>query len=162
MKLDEELVKTEYMRKNNWGKVLSLNKRQFDEWTTRKLAESGYGDFKITYLAVMMNIRPEGINNNELALVARVTKQAMSKVAKELTDLGYIKPKPSTEDKRITIFTLTERGKKLVLQCRLAVHELTEEYRREFGKKNIDLMLQMMTDIVAYNDKKSNRKELIK
>jgi len=154
MKIDEELAKTEYMRKLNWGKVLNVGKRQFDEWTTRKLAESGYSDFKITYMPVMMNIRPEGINNNELAVFARVTKQAMSKVAKELTDLGYIKPKPSTEDKRITIFMLTDRGKKLVLQCRLAVHELTEEYRREFGRKNIDLMLQMMTDIIVYNDKK--------
>jgi DNA-binding MarR family transcriptional regulator len=161
MKIDEELARTEYMRKLNWGKLLNVGKRQFDEWATRKLAESGYNDFKITYMPVMMNIRPEGINNNELAIFARVTKQAMSKVAKELADLGYIKPKPSTEDKRITIFTLTDRGKKLVLQCRLAVHELMEEYRSEFGRKNVDQMLQMMGEIIAYNDKKKNRKELI-
>src|SRR5690349_23805618 len=112
MSWDKKLKDTEYIKTHSWGKIVTYLKRQFDQWATQKLSEQGYNDFKMAYMPVLMNIKPEGTNNNELAKLARVSKQAMSKVARELQDLGYIKTKSDANDKRITIFMLTERGKK--------------------------------------------------
>lgn len=152
MSLDQQLIETEYIKKHNWGKVLTLSKRQFDEWATRRLSSNGYEDFKMVYMPVLMNIHREGTNNNDLACQARVSKQAMSKVAKELLRLGYIKAKTSKDDKRSTIFTLTDRGKKLVIQARYAVKELTDIYRAEFGKDEFERTIDLLFRIVDFTE----------
>jgi DNA-binding MarR family transcriptional regulator len=154
MNLDKQLADTEYIKKHNWGKLIAISKRQFDEWAMRRLNSHGYSDFKMAYMPVLMNIQAGGTNNNELAGHARVTKQAMSKVAKELQKMGYIKSRSSLEDKRSTIFTLTDRGKKLVIQARLSVQELMDTYRKEFGKEEFERTLKMMFRIVEYTDQK--------
>jgi DNA-binding MarR family transcriptional regulator len=154
MDLDKQLRESQILKSQNWGKLISISRKQFEEWSINRLCKHGYQDFKIAYMPVFMNIPPEGINNNELARIARVTKQAMSKVVKELQDMGYIKSKVSPEDKRNFIIVLTDKGKKLVIECRLAMKDLMDEYRQVFGKKEFDAMLQMIQKIVEYNDQK--------
>ncbi len=154
MNLDKQLAETEYIKNQNWGKILAVSKRQFDEWATRKLSSHGYEDFKMVYMPVLMNIHREGTNNNDLACHARVSKQAMSKVAKELQQMGYIKAKASTDDKRSTIFSLTDRGKKLVIQARLAVKELMDIYRKEFGKEEFDSAIGLLFRIMDFTENK--------
>jgi DNA-binding MarR family transcriptional regulator len=154
MAIDKKLKDTEFIRLCSWGKVLSYLKKQFDEWATERLSQNGYKDFRMVYMPVIMNIDLEGTNNNELAKRARVTKQAMSKVIKELQSGGYISSKVDPKDKRSIIFFLTERGKKIVLEARLSVKELMDEYRVFLGKTKFDAMLQTMLEIVEYNDQK--------
>ena len=159
MSLDKKLKDTDYIKTHSWGKIVTYLKRQFDQWATEKLAEQGYTDFKMAYMPVLMNIKLEGNNNNDLAKDARVSKQAMSKVAKELQDLGYIKTKVDSKDKRSTIFMLTERGKKLVVEARLCVKDLMDEYRDNIGKTEFDNTIQTLLSIVEYTDKKLTPKD---
>lgn len=154
MTLDQQLRDTECLKIKSWGKILSYLKRQFDQWATERLNQHGYKNFKMAYMPVIMNIKVEGTNNNELARNARVTKQAMSKVAKELYELGYIKTKVDPNDKRSTIFMLTERGKKLVVEARLAVKSLMDEYREVFGHEEYDRTIDMLMKIIDYTDQK--------
>lgn len=154
MSWDKKLKDTEYIKTHSWGKIVTYLKRQFDQWATQKLSEQGYNDFKMAYMPVLMNIKLEGTNNNELAKLARVSKQAMSKVARELQDLGYIKTKSDANDKRITIFMLTERGKKLVVEARLCVKDLMDEYRENIGTTEFDSAIQTLISIIDYTDKK--------
>ena len=150
--LDKKLLETEPIKLGNWVKLISVLKHQFNEWAMAKLAREGFADFKMVYMPVLMNITPEGINNNELASHARVTKQAMSKVAKELQNLGYIKAKTDPRDKRSTIIMLTDRGKKLVIEARLRVCDLTNEYRKLFKASDFDKATEILTKVIAYND----------
>ena len=152
MNLDQKLKDTLYIKSENWGKILAVSKRQFDEWATARLAREGYADFKMVYMPVLMNIHPEGTNNNELACQAKVSKQAMNKVVKELLKLGYIQSRPSKEDKRNTIFSLTDRGKRLVIHARLAVKELMDGYRNHIGKNEFDKTLKTLLKIIEYNE----------
>jgi DNA-binding MarR family transcriptional regulator len=154
MTLDQKLKDTQYIKAHSWGKILTYLKRQFDEWACSRLNANGYKNFKMAYMPVLMNIQLEGTNNNDLARTARVSKQAMSKVAKELQELGYIKTKTDLKDKRSTIFLLTDKGKKLVIDARLAVEALMNEYRAAFGQKEYDNTLTMLEKIIAYTDKK--------
>jgi len=152
MNLDQKLKDTLHLKSENWGKILAVSKRQFDEWATSKLSTEGYADFKMVYMPVLMNIQPEGTNNNELASHAKVSKQAMNKVVKELLKLGYIQSKASKEDKRNTIFTLTERGKKLVIHARLAVKGLMDIYREHIGQKEFERTLKTLHQIIEFTD----------
>ena len=151
--LDKKLIETEYIRNQNWVKLISILKHQFNEWATARLIRGGYDDFKMVYMPVLMNVTPEGINNNELANHARVTKQAMSKVAKELQKWGYIKAKTDVKDKRSTIFMLTDRGKKLVIESRACVKDLTTEYQALVGAEKFDRATELLKKIIAHNDR---------
>lgn len=154
MDLDKQLKETEILKSQNWGKLISVARKQFEEWTISRLCKHGYNKFKIAYLPVLMNVLPEGTNNNELAGKARVTKQAMSKVVKELQEMGYVKSRTSPDDKRNSIVFLTDKGKKMVIECRVAMKDLMEEYREVFGKKDFDAMMSMLQRIIEYNDQK--------
>jgi len=159
MDLDKQLRETEIQKSQNWGKLITISRKQFEEWTINRLCEHGYDNFKIAYMPVLMNVRPEGINNNELAKKARVTKQAMSKVVKELQDMGYIKSKADADDKRNSIFSLTDKGKKMVIECRVAMKDLMDEYREVFGKKEFEHVMNVLQQIIDYNDQKRAIKE---
>ena len=52
----------------------------------------------------------------ELALLEKVTTQAMSQIINHLSELGLILKTPSEADRRKVIVTLTDAGKKLVRQ----------------------------------------------
>jgi DNA-binding MarR family transcriptional regulator len=150
--LDKKLIETEHIRKTNWVKLISILKRQFNDWTMARLNEHGYNDFKIVYMPVLMNISPEGINNNELAVHAGVTKQAMSKVLKDLHQKGYIRSKVDPRDKRSTIVMLTERGKKMVIKARMSVWDLTSTYKTIIKASDYDRATDILLKIISYND----------
>jgi DNA-binding MarR family transcriptional regulator len=154
--MDEKLRDTAFIFQCGWGKVLAHLRKQFEQWATARLIERGYKGFKMTYMPVIMNIDFEGTNNNELARRAQVTKQAMSKVVKELQQLGYITSKTDPEDKRSTIFMLTSKGKGFIQGARNNVAELMEEYRGVLGKKNFDETLHNLLTLIQYNNKKLN------
>jgi len=107
-------------------------------------------------MPVIMNIDLNGTNNNDLAKRSKVSKQAMSKVVKELQQSGYISSKTDTNDKRSVIFTLTKKGKDFIMCARACVNEIMSEYRKEFGKKNYDDLLYKLVSIIEYNDKRLN------
>ncbi|MEI9921923.1 MAG: MarR family transcriptional regulator [Bacteroidota bacterium] len=153
MNLDKQLSEVQLLPTQNWGKLISVARKQFEEWTLRSLTKHGYANFKIAYMPVLMNIGPEGMGNKELAQRARVTKQAMSKVLKELQDSGYITSKVSKEDKRNSIISLNDKGKKLVVLSRQCMIDLMDQYRNAFGKKDFDAMLQLLQKMIEYNDK---------
>ena len=150
--LDKQLLETYEQKQKSWGKLISHLKRQFDTWATAELENHGYSDFKMGYMPLLMNIHPEGITNNELAKKAKVTKQAMSKVVKELVEAGYIRTETHGQDKRSSIIYLTTKGKKLVLSARSKVFDLEKEYEAFVGKKKFEELKEWLTKIIDYHD----------
>ena len=156
MALDQRFQDKNYIISCGWGKILHHLRKQFDLWATERLANKGYKGFKMTYMPVIMNIDLTGTSNNDLALRAKVTKQAMSKVIKELQKSGYISSKTDPNDKRSTIFKLTSRGEGLIQCAKESVSELMDEYRKLIGKKNYDGLLMQLVNIIEHMDKKIN------
>ena len=156
MALDRKLKDPEYIKMYGWGKILSHLKKQMDHWAIEQITKNGFKDFKISYMPVIMNIDMNGTRNNELANCSKMTKQAMSKIVKELQKKGYISAKTDPTDKRGVIFTLTTRGKDFITTARKCIAELMNEYRKEFGKKNFDYVMNKLINIIEHNDKKLN------
>jgi len=156
MALDRRFQDQDYILSHGWGKILSHLRKQFDSWALDLFAQKGYKGFKMAYMPVIMNIDAAGTSNNELALRAKVTKQAMSKVIKELQKSGYISSKTDPNDKRSTIFKLTSKGQSLIDCAQTSVGDLMNEYRKEIGKKNFDGLLAHLIAILGYTDKKLN------
>lgn len=135
-------------------------KRFFDDWAHDELAAHGYDYFRMGYMPFIMNISEEGSTNNEIAAKAKVTKQAMSKVTKELMEHGLIRSEKHEEDGRSTIIYLTPKGKKLIVDTKRCVSALGEEYKEIVGDKNFQIMLDSMHKIVEYHESKTQNKTL--
>lgn len=152
---DKRLLEFQKEKHLSVGKLISHLKRHFDAWAMTEFCEHGYAGFKMGYMPLIMNIHPEGITNNELAKKARVTKQAMSKVVKELTEADYITSETDGKDKRSAIIYLTPKGKRLVLSARERVRELEKEYEKVLGKKELPLFKEMLLKLIEYHDSKA-------
>ena len=155
MTLDEELLATEHVRPRSWGKIVNYLKREFDAWTIREIRKKGYENFKIAYMPVLMNIEVGGTTNNELAKKTKVTKQAMSKVIRELQEMGYVKAKEDKTDKRSMTLVLTEKGKKLVLACRHRMVGLHKEFHELIGEKKFNELIDHLLLIIKHHESRS-------
>ena len=151
MDLNKQLRETEGMKARSIGKIISHLKREFDFWAIEELEQHGFTDFKMAHMPFIMNISPDGISTTELAATAKVTKQAMSKVAKELQKLGYIETKLHAKDKRSTMIFLTTKGKKLVVGARLRMTELMKNYQKLLGAKNFELLTDQLLQLIEYH-----------
>ena len=152
--MDKRLQAFQEQKYMSIGKLISHMKRHFDAWAMNEIAEHGYADFKIGYMPLIMNIKPEGITNNELAKKSMVTKQAMSKVVKELTEADYITSETHGQDKRSALIYLTPKGKKLVLSARERVVELEAVYEKVIGKKELVQFKTTIQKLIEYHDSK--------
>ena len=152
--LNRQLLLSHQRKENSWGKILNLLKRQFDAIAIAELAKLGYDDFKMGHMPLLMNIHPEGITNNELAKKAKVTKQAMSKVVKELVQAGYIETEEHGQDKRSAVIVLTTKGKKFVLTVRQRLFDLETEYVKLLGKQKFEGVKESLQQIITYNDER--------
>lgn len=151
-KLDEELM--HWMHKPNFGRAITKLKLHFENWAVKRLSEEGHGYFKMSQVPFLMNISLDGSTNQEIARKARLTKQAMSKVAKTLEEHGLIYTEKNDQDGRSALIFLTEKGKRFVIQTKKCVEELSQEYIELIGKRNYEIMIDGMFKIIHYHEEK--------
>lgn len=144
----------------NIGKLVNVWKRFFDDWAHQEFVRQGYPYFKMSYMPFIMNISSKGSTNNEIAQKAKVTKQAMSKVVKELTSIGLIRIEKHPEDARASLIFLSEAGEKFVNQSKVCVFGLQEEYQAILGEEAMHQLLLSLQKIVNYHEIKTENKTL--
>jgi DNA-binding MarR family transcriptional regulator len=159
MDLDKRFLKLQKIKHRSFGRLVSLQKRFFDEWAIECLGDHGYPNFKVAYFAILKNIGPEGTTNNELADKACVSKQATSKVIRELEDFGLITSVSHEADSRRFIIKLTKKGKELVIKATEMVFERTKEYEKLVGKEEFNQAMDIMIRVMEYEKAKWEEKK---
>lgn len=144
----------------NIGKLINTWKRFFDDWAYEQLNFHGYDYFKMGYMPFIMNISVNGSTNNDVAKKAKVTKQAMSKVVKELLEHELIKIEKHETDARVSLIFLTQKGINLINDTKKCVNSLGDEYAKLVGDKNYQIMIDSMFKIVKYHESKTHNKTL--
>jgi len=144
----------------NVGKLVNTWKRFFDDWAHQELELRGYPYFKMAYMPFIMNISNEGSTNNEIAQKAKVTKQAMSKVVKELTSLGLIRVEKHPTDARATMIYLSDAGEKFVAHSKRCVLGLHDQYEEILGAEALNQLLNSMQKIVQHHEAITQNKTL--
>lgn len=73
----------------------------------------GFPQLRLAHDALFATLSsPEGERSSDLAARARITKQAMGEVVRELVDLGIVEMTPDPQDGRAKLVTYTEEGRK--------------------------------------------------
>ncbi|MGX5817836.1 MarR family winged helix-turn-helix transcriptional regulator [Chitinophaga lutea] len=146
--LDEKLAIVAAGRNRSLIRLLSIVKKDLDARLTEKMLQMGY-DFRIGDMVLLVNISPEGTINNELAKKARITKQAMSKVVKNLESAGYINTRKHETDNRATVIFLSDKGKQLVLDASACIQEIQQYYTSIIGESDVEVLRDILFRLVA-------------
>ncbi|NLR61003.1 MarR family transcriptional regulator [Chitinophaga polysaccharea] len=120
-------------RPDNLARLINLFKKDIDQRITERIQERGYKNFKLGDMVLLVHIDPHGTINNDLARKARISKQAMSKVVKNLEAENYISSRKHDTDNRASLIFLTEKGKEFMINVYEAVDEIQAGYEAIIG-----------------------------
>jgi DNA-binding MarR family transcriptional regulator len=104
---------------------------RLSDYTLHRLMEltraKGHPDLKLSFEQVLTHIGPSGGRIQRMAAIHDVSKQAISAVATELEQLGYLQRDRDPLDARQVLLVLTPRGKRLITDSVASGVELEAE-----------------------------------
>jgi DNA-binding MarR family transcriptional regulator len=133
------------------AKLVYLLKRSMDEWIEDRLCCTRELDFNKSHLPLFMSIGTNGISNNELASNLNITKQAASKIIKELEAISLVKSDKNPSDARSVMLFLTERGVLLYNHISTQIELLEADYKKIVGAKNYEIAIEVMCKLNNYH-----------
>lgn len=103
----------------------------------RRVANAGFDDARFSHGFVFQHLIPGPRRVSELAERLDVTSQAVSKIVRELTELGYVEVHEDPHDARARRVALSKRGRAVVAAARRARRELRRELARKLGEARV-------------------------
>ncbi|SDE04988.1 DNA-binding transcriptional regulator, MarR family [Mucilaginibacter pineti] len=141
-------------QERNIFRIFYVLKRALDEWGEHHLNLMHNPRFHITYMPFFMNIGLSGISNNELAMLMGVTKQAASRIVKELMASGYVRAEKNDIDQRSSMLYLTKAGEQFYIEVEQATKLLEQEYTKLIGVRNYDTTIDGLLKLIKFHESK--------
>ena len=133
-------------------KLVYLLKRLLDEWMGKKLCRIDQPGFNSAHLPLFMSIGKTGISNNELAAKMNVSKQATSKMVKELEAINMVTSVKSPDDARVVMLHFTPEGEAFYYNLKSQVTALETEYKKVAGTKNYEIAIDVMLKLIKFHE----------
>jgi DNA-binding MarR family transcriptional regulator len=149
-----EAIKDDATR--NTCRVFYLLKRLSDDWYCTKLCHASLEGFNNSYLPLFMGIGTKGISNAKLAAGLSISKQAASKIIKELEALNLVRSEKCTTDGRIMMLFLTEDGTRFYNHIATQMDELEKEYKKVVGAKNYEMAMDVMVKLINFHEERQH------
>jgi DNA-binding MarR family transcriptional regulator len=132
MRTEINLVLEKYRRFNdhNLARLVRTVERYMTNEISRTLQERGYNMLSARHLQVFENLDTEGVSIIQLAQRAGISKQAMSKMVKEVALEGFVNVVTDDRDNRVQLVNVTEKGANLI-----------GDIRRETTRRCDDLLM---------------------
>ncbi len=131
--------------------VLGATLPRLSDYTSQRLqtltAEKGHPHLKRSFGAVLTAIGPGGGRIQQMANRQDVSKQAISAIATELEDLGYITRIPDPDDARQVLLRFSGAGKKLIADSVASVDELGGEFSSLIGAKPFGQLMATLAQL---------------
>lgn len=106
----EEIKLYRDFNKTNSVRIIRQITRHINAEINYYLSKGGHSQLSARHLSVFENLDFEGTNIVTLAQRAAMTKQAMSKLVKEVIQEGYVKAVIDERDSRALIIHFTDKG----------------------------------------------------
>lgn len=103
----------------------------------------GHADLKISHGQVLSLIGLSGGRIQQIAKINEVSKQAISAIAKELEQLGYIRQAPDPDDARSVVLMFTDRGLKLLADSVASLADVEQEMIPTLGQDGINRLEEL-------------------
>ncbi|MGD9528800.1 MarR family winged helix-turn-helix transcriptional regulator [Pseudonocardia sp.] len=131
--------------------LVDLANRVLPDVIDRALAEAGYDDVTRAHGHVFDALDPDGSRITDMAVRARITKQAMGELCTSLEQRGYLARIPDPADGRAKLVVLTARGAAMVAVARTAMADLDAAWTAHLGRDATrDLRAALTSLVVAF------------
>ena len=120
-------------RQPHLGVLFHRARRVVDDEVLRALAHEGFNDLRAAHDAVFSYMPRTGTRLTELARRARITKQSMGELVRDLERLGYVERARDPSDGRAQLIRYTEKGMRADQVGVLAIRRLERRWSRAFG-----------------------------
>jgi DNA-binding MarR family transcriptional regulator len=120
MRTEINLVLEKYRRFNdhNLARLVRTVERHITNQISRELQIHGYVSLSARHLQVFEHLDTEGVSIIQLAQRAGISKQAMSKMVKEVAHEGFINVVTDDRDNRVQLVNVTQKGADLIVDIR--------------------------------------------
>jgi DNA-binding MarR family transcriptional regulator len=128
----------------------ALMRMPVDEIRRRMLAalhEQGFEDLIPAHLIVLRWPGPDGLRPVEVAEQTGMSKQALNYLLGQLEETGYLERVDDPDDRRSKRIRMTKRGWAAGKVMRAAVGEVEQEFIDAHGKKELENLLELLTDL---------------
>jgi DNA-binding MarR family transcriptional regulator len=149
-------------QKINLVRILRQSVRLVTHEISKSLLKNGHANLSARHLNVFENLTTSDNNIVHLANRAGISKQAMSKLVKEIAAEGYIKVVTDQRDSRLQIVKLTDKGSAFLL---LLQEELWKKYEEVLNlgvvtKSDLENLYQTLTSMQKHLEGKPVQKSL--
>jgi DNA-binding MarR family transcriptional regulator len=117
-----------------------------------RIHAAGYPDVTGGMIGLFRFAGVDGHRPTEIAVTARLSKQATNDMLRELERLGYVERHPDPTDGRARIIRLTTRGRALDTTVWTAGREVEQSWRSRFGAKQWTTFTAVLDRLVSESE----------
>ena len=143
-KLDGQQLRKE----DSYGRQIYFLYRYLVHWVGEQSPNPEGMPLGPSHYHLLFTVGLKGVSNSELARRAKVSKQAMSKLVKEMLAFGLIVIDPNEHDSRCNIISLTDHGAEILMKIWEANKVLAAEFETRLGKAKSRKLLALMAELV--------------
>jgi DNA-binding MarR family transcriptional regulator len=144
-------------KEESFGRQIYFLYRYLVVWNDTIGRNSGLPSLGPSHIHLLFTIGLEGVSNSEMARRAKVSKQAMSKLVKEMLGHELIVIDPNEHDSRCNIISLTDKGAEVLMKIWDANKRLSAEFEGRLGKAKSKRLLALMAELVESLDSESHQ-----
>lgn len=149
LSVKEKIALYKSLNQVNIVRIIRQITRYLTHEITRRLEKSGHSNLSARHLSVFENLDFEGTNIVNLANRAGLTKQAMSKLVKEVYTEGYVNVEPDKRDSRVVMVSFSEKGMDFLKDMYNEIQLNSEEIHLS-GVMNEDELSTMISSLKKY------------
>ncbi|MDJ1480534.1 MarR family transcriptional regulator [Cytophagaceae bacterium YF14B1] len=153
--MDPNLISSilEFKSKRNriLGRLLNKSYRYITALASEFLKKEGYDNFKVAHVIILIHIDvEEGLMINTIAQQIGVTKQAISKIIKELLEEGYVYAEKHPTDARASLIRLSEKGAHFMLAWQRCTDHIDNIFKDIVGSKRLEQLKDILGEITEH------------
>jgi DNA-binding MarR family transcriptional regulator len=114
-----------------------------------RIHAAGHPDVTTAMIALFRFAGVDRRRPGEIATAARLSKQAINDMLRELERLGYVERHPDPTDGRARIVQLTKRGHALDTAVWTAGREVEQSWRERFGDEHWATFTAVLDKLIA-------------
>jgi DNA-binding MarR family transcriptional regulator len=117
-----------------------------------RIHAAGHPDVTAAMIALFRLAGVDRRRPGEIAMTARLSKQATNDMLRELERLGYVERHPDPTDGRGRLMRLTPRGRALDRAVWKAGQEVELLWRSRFGKQHWTAFNEVLAELIASDE----------
>lgn len=137
------------------GVLLQRVRRAIDDEVGRRLIAAGFDNIRPGHGTVFTFLPLEGARLTELAGRARMTKQAMGELVRELEVLGYVERARDPGDGRALTIRFTARGRSADEVGILAIRDIERDWATVVGVEQMETLRSTLAQLIRSVDQRS-------